>query len=400
MKLAATPEGSGVWVGFGSAFSTPTGALSSGSSGTPSTARQAIGVATSKAKHSSRVEFDKFESKWRAANCERQMHAYPLWRRSSDTLPARYRAFAASKRATPSADLLTACAYSASRLSVPHARLHRSLCPSPAKTDGEASNPGPVSTAWLDDPDDHFGDEPMPHEEPEDYAFEETCLLNDTALAQTEEYEALQGNAPITPTWMGDSGMDDSVLPRWKRAELWCGLKETASRSKKLPQAPCATMPALKDGVNFVPAAGFIDSAPGWCFKKGGKELDTLGYYRDSLPTAVASQVLRVVISIAARVPNDFCNWQCAQPQPTQQRKRRARRARHPNGSRKKALSRRQRAIRELPDTTSALPEAHGDSCELVPEPFFDEVASVNDERWRHKKGIWALETEGTRTTG
>ena len=127
----------------------------------------------------------------------------------------------ASRAATSSADLLTARAYNASRRSVLHARLHRSLCPSPAKTDGEASNPGPVSTAWLDDPDDHFGDEPMPHEEPEDYAFEETCLLNDTALAQTEEYEALQGNAPITPTWMGDSGMDNSVLPRWKCAELW-----------------------------------------------------------------------------------------------------------------------------------------------------------------------------------
>ena len=50
------------------------------------------------AKHSVRVDFDKFELKWRAANCERQMRAYPLWRRSSDTLPARYRASAASKR--------------------------------------------------------------------------------------------------------------------------------------------------------------------------------------------------------------------------------------------------------------------------------------------------------------
>ena len=89
--------------------------------------------------------------------------------------------------------------------------------PRPSSTDGEASNPGPTNAGWLDEPDDAFGDEQSQQilwqEQPEDFAYDETCLLNDAAIAQDAERAGTLEQGPMVPTWMGDSGLHESVLP-------------------------------------------------------------------------------------------------------------------------------------------------------------------------------------------
>ena len=181
--------------------------------------------------------------------------------------------------------------------------------------------------------------------------------------------------------------------PPLGRAEKWSGLKEATDHSKRPMCRTPVALPVFKDGINFVPAASFVKSVPGWVFKRGKKEDGTIGDHRVVPHTAAATKVLRVIVSIACRITHKACDWQHVQAPPTPAPGKRARRARTPNGSRKVTVSRRQRAIRELPSSLSTPPDSHGDSCALVPEPFFDEVASVNDKRWWHKLGLWALET-------
>ena len=214
--------------------------------------------------------------------------------------------------------------------------------PLPDETDGEASHLGP-DAAWLDDPDhDAFNDEsecePLP-DQPFDYDSGHEDFQCSTADPSPQP--AANGDTAMTHTWMGDSGFDNAVLDRWRAAEAWCGLKESAAKSKHKGSEPTVVMPSLPLDANFVPCSAFVASAHNLVFKKGTDDMASLGYYRDQPPSKVTCTVFRVVISIAFRVPLLACNPALTMqtdlaPQPAADKcSKRARRARTPNDNRK-----------------------------------------------------------------
>jgi len=142
--------------------------------------------------------------------------------------------------------------------------------PKPERTDGEASNPGPRPAAWLDEPDDAAlsdcsGYDPI-DQQPFDYdSGSENALLDATFAVPLTPLDA---DIAMHPTWMGDTGFDDSALHRWRAAESWCGLKENAARPKRNNTQTAMSMPPLPADSSFVPCPTFIASAENWVFTK------------------------------------------------------------------------------------------------------------------------------------
>ena len=139
----------------------------------------------------------------------------------------------------------------------------RNTAPTPDRTDGEASNPGPRPAAWLDDPDDAaLSDdnvyEPL-NEQPFAYDSGPENELLDTTTAPP--HAPLAADIAMDPTWMGDTGFDDAALHRWRAAEAWCGLKESTAKPKHNKTQHAMCMPTLPADISFVPCPTYIASA-------------------------------------------------------------------------------------------------------------------------------------------
>jgi hypothetical protein len=255
---------------------------------------------------------------------------------------------------------------------------------------GQASVPGPH--AGLDDPDGDFEwqlqNDATNHQE--------TCgqcdfhsdddgmppLISDVDDAfdtlhldhQADSHEAQEVGSAL-PTWMGNSGFLDHHVDDWQAAEKAVDLLPAPPRCRKEGLTKDAA--AIASDEDFAPGNVPRDIPSGYVFKLGPHGL---GLYRDApaQPPCMTSFSLDHLIEPAqctAAIMEDQCN----RPTP---RKRRARRARLPCGARKPGVSRRRKAVANLPA------QAQLDQ-QLCPELGDVEV----EERWWVRHGLWALET-------
>ncbi len=239
---------------------------------------------------------------------------------------------------------------------------------------GEATNPGPSIGSCFDDSDAddwpqdascHSVEEALweaPPDQPEAWDYGGDCI------------EPLQA---LAPTWMGDSFFNETLLVDWREAEKSAGVSDGAPPKARVI-AEAVTMP-LDDTITFVASKAFLGQRPGWTF---GTDEEGTGYRLDPGPS-VEPHGNRVQISLQDAIPATACTaslfadahpWCVSRPN-----RKKARRARHLDGSRKKLLSRRRRAIASFPDSST-------------PDDICQQYWNIRESWWK-SKGLWALDT-------
>jgi len=209
-----------------------------------------------------------------------------------------------------------------------------------------------------------------------------------------DDYEdQVQPLPELESYWVGDLGFQDHQLDSWRRAEGLAGIsnpkdpEKAAAKKKAAAKSNSSKLqerPSDFNGTNFFPMKKFEGPIAGFVFRTD--ELGT-GYYRD---IACAGGVVRRKQSSAIPILLDEliklgdCSevlMQCnvgdgsfAMP-----RSKRARRARQPDGKRKKRVSRRSAANKRWRE---------GEGNDLC----CPEVGSIRD-RWWKECGMWAIET-------
>ncbi len=263
---------------------------------------------------------------------------------------------------------------------------------------GEASHPGPTCS-FLDDPEDLW----QGFDEPEDLATSihsvTQCIADQPTLPeQSVDHIAWGGDrsdpsllAEVpsggvgSPMWRGDVGILEDHLAQWRLAEAALRLPSKSSASDRRPtkdvgkgKIAATKSPPPMRGHDFVAAKAFVGPSDGAVFKLGPKGL---GYYVDSgLDTGkVATQLcLDELIAPPSELAAELTRVQDAPLSSlpfTGTIRKRARRARHPNGKRKKFLSRK--------EVSASVPS------------FFQGIpisSSIEDSSWK-SKGLFAVDT-------
>ena len=219
-------------------------------------------------------------------------------------------------------------------------------------TSGEASHPGPVHCFDCEDAPLSFGE------------------LSDDDLLVGEDFIA----------WNGDIGIPDELLEDWRMAENAlrlnsCHSNSSSSSKKGVPKGQGPSEANLP-GDPFIPAAGFAGAMQGYVYKRAQSGL---GYYIDNCNSKAVAKAL--VLDELVKDTSHLCNVLADAPSgslPTciPMASKRARRARLPNGARKKFPTRRLRAMK-------------------VADTFFQELpvsAAIDDTSWK-EGGLFAVDT-------
>ena len=251
---------------------------------------------------------------------------------------------------------------------------------------GEAANPGPPT--GLDNPDMSDGDW---HQEEDNWAceacdgFAQVAPDDDDIVGQMwSDSNQIEPCDPLVPSWVGDLGFDPDHL------EMWAGVVSEAGISRPKPST---TGPKRKRVVDAVvcpedPAVKFVETKAyqgrwsGWTF--GTNELGT-GYRKEVTTADIASAARPITLCLDTAIPEHTCTCsllkgsQADADYTCKSRNRRARRARHPDGSRKNFPSRRKRAA---PFFTSA----------RTPDDMCEPTCLISDKGWA-AQGLWAIDT-------
>ena len=213
---------------------------------------------------------------------------------------------------------------------------------------GEAKRPGPSDTCCFDDSD---GDDWLLEGPPDLLDVTPWDAPPDLPTLCDDVHEYMDPMQALVPTWMEDSYFDELLLAEWREAERAGGVTTAAAPKARATTEPIA-MP-LDSATAFVASKAFLGQWPGWKFGTGD---EGTGYHRDSTLPAKQDGI-KGQISLEEAIPITACTRSllaAGNPQRTSRPKRReATRARHPDGSRKKILSRRRWATASLPGSST-----------------------------------------------
>ena len=196
---------------------------------------------------------------------------------------------------------------------------------------GEAQNPGPGSflDCCLDDSDAGW----VPQEEGSDLEVECLPELIDDDPWHAEESEG--EDLSLHETWMGDSGFPEDLLHAWQAAEKDLNISNRPRSERKTGTGESKWQ--WIDGQDFVKEPTFRGPRPGFTFKTG--ESGT-GYYNETAGSSGSTVPMTILLD--ELISSSWCtpSLMHQQAEELQGRRRRARRARFPDGRRKPKKSR------------------------------------------------------------